>query len=306
MKKQWVFYLALALIGLAWGATFPISKIAVSTGYKPFGIMVWQTVGALILTGGFTLARGKSLLMPRRYFGLFFGVAMLGSVISGYFSYAAAPHLPAGVLSIIIALVPLFAMPIALLLGFEKPAMGRLAGLGFGALAVIVLVAPDTSLPDPEKAIFVLVAMLATLAYGAEGNFLAWFGGRGGEEYPDPIQILFGASIIGLCVVFPLALGSGQFLNPIRVWSAPDWAILQISVLSTCAYVGYIWLIGHTGPVFAAQVSYLVTGFGVLWSMLLLNESYSAYIWAALGLMMVGLFLVQPRADDVAGGRSKP
>ena len=25
-----------------WGAVFPITKVAVSTGHKPFGIMVWQ------------------------------------------------------------------------------------------------------------------------------------------------------------------------------------------------------------------------------------------------------------------------
>ena len=31
------------------------------------------------------------------------------------------------------------------------------------------------------------------------------------------------------------------------------------------------------------------------WSITLLGESYSPYIWAALALMLVGIFLVQPR-----------
>ena len=38
--------------------------------------------------------------------------------------------------------------------------------------------------------------------------------------------------------------------------------------------------------VFAAQVSYLVTGFGILWAKLLLGESYSSWVCAALALMM--------------------
>ena len=52
---------------------------------------------------------------------------------------------------------------------------------------------------------------------------------------------------------------------------------------------------GRAGAVFAAQGAYIVTGFGVLWSMLLLGEVYSIWIWAAMALIFAGLFLVQPR-----------
>lgn len=298
LKPVWVFYFALTLIGATWGLTFPISKIVVSTGYQPFGILVWQLVGAIILTAGFTVLRRRSLRLARRYLWLYIGTALLGSVIPGYFSYWAAAHLPAGVLAIIIALVPLYAMPIALVMEFEKPSVFRLLGLLFGAAAVVVLVAPDTSLPDPGKSIFVFVAMLATIAYGAEGNFLEWFGRRNLSSMPDPFQILFGASIVGLCVATPLALTTGQLIDPFLPWSAPEWGILITAVISTLAYAGYIWLIGHTGPIFAAQVSYLVTGFGVFWSMLLLSESYSNWVWLAMALILVGLFLVQPRQRE--------
>jgi len=297
-KSVWVFYLALVLIGATWGLTFPITKVVVSTGYQPYGILVWQLVSAIILTGAFTLWRRKTLRFSRRHFPLYFGVAMLGSVVSGYFSYTAAPHLPGGVLAIIIALVPLFSMPVALLMGFEKPSLYRLSGLFFGAGAVVLLVGPETSLPTPGTEIFVIVAMLSTLAYGIEGNFLEWFNARATDPVPDPFQVLFGASIFGLCVALPLALVSGQYIDPFIEWSAPEWGILLISVLSTFAYSGYIWLIGRTGPVFAAQVSYLVTSFGVGWSMMLLGESYSSWVWLALILILAGLFLVQPRQRE--------
>ena len=55
-------------------------------------------------------------------------------------------------------------------------------------------------------------------------------------------------------------------------------------------------MVGRAGSVFAAQTSYLVTGFGVLWSILFLQEVYSPHIWAAMTLMLGGIFLVQPRA----------
>ena len=53
--------------------------------------------------------------------------------------------------------------------------------------------------------------------------------------------------------------------------------------------------LGQAGAVFAAQVSYLVTAFGVIWAKFLLNETYSAWIWLAMAVIFVGLFLVQPR-----------
>ena len=64
-------------------------------------------------------------------------------------------------------------------------------------------------------------------------------------------------------------------------------------------YAGYVWLVGRAGPVFAVQVSFLVTLFGVLWARLILDEAYAPTVWVALGLMMVGMFLVQPRRSRV-------
>ena len=54
-------------------------------------------------------------------------------------------------------------------------------------------------------------------------------------------------------------------------------------------------MVGAAGAMFAVQVSYLVTGFGVIWAMLILGESYSGWVWAAMAVMFLGMFLVQPR-----------
>ncbi len=169
--------------------------------------------------------------------------------------------------------------------------MIRLFGTFCGAIAVFLLIGPDTSLPEGTKVIYVLVAAMAPFLYGCEGNFLTWYGARG----LDALQILFGASVIGLALAIPLALGSGQFISPLHPWGAADWAILASSVINWSAYAGYVWLIGKAGPVFSAQVGYLVTLFGVLISMVFLGESYSWFVWMAMALMLLGIFLVQPR-----------
>ncbi len=280
-------------MGAVWGGVFTLSKIAVSTGHQPLGLLLWQLVVSVLLCVPVLLYRGKFNCFSRSVLALFVGVAALGTVVPNYISFRAVENLPAGVIVIIIALVPLFALPMALALGYEKFNWKRFSGIGFGAIAVALLVGPEASLPDASKIGFVFLAILVPILYGAEGIYLTWMG----DKNLDPVQILFGASIVGVLFVLPLAIGTGQYLSPIRVWGAPEYAIVANSIGNWAAYVGYIWLIRRAGPIFAAQVSYLVTGFGIVWAMLVLGESYSIYIWAALGLMMVGLFMVQPNED---------
>ena len=47
-------------------------------------------------------------------------------------------------------------------------------------------------------------------------------------------------------------------------------ALVSASVVHVLVYATYVWLVGQAGAVFTAQVSYLVTGFGLLWAWLLL------------------------------------
>ncbi len=188
----------------------------------------------------------------------------------------------------------MFALPIAILLKLEKFEWRRAVGILLGLCAILLLVGPSTSLPDPAKAAFVLLACLAPLCYGIEDNFVAKFTLRG----LTPVQAILGASLVGFILVTPAMIQTGQWISLNRVWGPAEWAILGMSVLHGFAYTGYVWLVARAGPVFAAQVAYLVTGFGVLWSILLLNESYSTWVWLALILMLAGLFLVQPKGED--------
>ncbi|MCK0148989.1 DMT family transporter [Marivita sp. S6314] len=283
--------LVLILAGAAWGVTQPLAKIAVSEGYKPIGILFWQLlIGAAVLFG-VCLLRGTPMRFSKPDLRLFVMIALIGSVFPGITSYSAAVHLPSGVLSILLSSIPMIAFPIALAFGHETFRWRRLAGLSLGFCGISLLILPEASLPDSVKTIWVFVALFSSLCYALEGNLVARMGTNG----LDPVQVLCGASLVGVCVTLPLAVATDQFIAPFRGWGAPDWAILASSLLHAAAYTSYVWLVGRAGPVFAVQISYLVTLFGVTWAMLFLAESYSPYFWAALAVMLAGLALVQPR-----------
>jgi drug/metabolite transporter (DMT)-like permease len=278
-------------MGLGWGATQPLGKIATSTGHQYLGLIFWQLViGALVL-GGLLVVQRKSVPITRGTLGFAVVIAFVGTIIPNSTFYYSVVHLPAGIMSILISTVPLMAFPIALAVGTDRFSLIRLSGLLCGLLGVILIAAPAGALPDAAMAAFLPVAMLGPLFYAIEGNYVAKFGTAG----MDAVQAMFLASLAGAVITLPLALGSGHFFNPFRSWSVAETALAASSIIHCMAYASYVWLAARVGAVFAAQTSYIVTGTGVIWAMLLLGERFSPWVWAALAVMLLGLTLVQPR-----------
>ncbi|WP_343081180.1 DMT family transporter [Ostreiculturibacter nitratireducens] len=283
--------LALLCIGAGWGFTQPLAKIAVSEGYRGFGIIVWQFAIGVFVLGVITALRGRRLPLGRAPLALYAVVALIGTVLPNAASYQAAVYLPAGIISICISLVPILAFPVALLMRLDRFGWVRFTGLVLGLTGVLMIVVPGSSLPDRAMLAAVPLALIAPLCYAFEGNIVAKWGTFG----MDPIQVLLGASVVGILFAVPLAFVTGQWITPPAVFRAPDWAIVVSSAIHAFAYAAYVGMVGRAGPVFAVQVAYLVTGFGVLWAMAILGEAYSGWIWASLALMFAGMFLVQPR-----------
>ena len=186
----------------------------------------------------------------------------------------------------------MFSLMIALTARLEQFQWLRLAGVLLGATAIALIVLPESSLPDPTKAVFVLIALIGPLCYGIEGNYLSV------RQPADtgPVATLYGASVIGTVVSLPVTLLTGSFINPFETGiAASELALLGTIMLHIAAYIGYIWMVTAAGAVFAAQIAYIVTPAGILLSMVLLGEQPSAYLWSALAILLLGLFLVQPK-----------
>ena len=295
MKGQYWLYGVLLLMGMGWGVTIPLAKIAVSTGHQPMGLIFWQLAVMVVFLWAITILRGRRLRFGREFWRLFVMVALFGAVLPDIFFYLAAAKLPGGIMAIVVSTVAMFSLPIAITLGNERFEARRLFGVIFGLIGIVMLIGPDESLPAGTSAIFVLLALCAPALYATEGNLVMKWGTQG----LDPMQVILGASIIGMIIAAPIALVSGQWIDPTQGIAAPELALAGGAALHALVYACYVWLVGRAGSVFTAQTSYVVTAFGVLSSMVLLKESYSSWVWLALGIMIAGMFLVQPRAARV-------
>lgn len=288
-------YGALVVFGVVWGLMQPLSKIAVIGGFEPFGMMVWQ--GAISLCLASFLSARKGLPKGRAQWQFCAQVAVLGNLIPHFATFTAVSHLPAGLMAIILALVPILALLIGGLIGREAFTPLRVCGviLGLLAMCIIALTSADARTDTAVWPIWAVgVAALAPLCYAINSTLTAARGMAG----MHPLQAFAGASAIFLPVSIIFAMLSGQ-LRWLSL-DVPSLSVIAISVSHTMIYAGYLWLLGRSGAVFASQTAYLVTGFGVIWSMIILDERYATLVWVALALIFVALTLVRPVQTPLA------
>lgn len=291
MNRRLLYGAVLLGSGLAWGSTQTLGKIAVSTGHQQFGLIFWQLAIGAVFLGLITLIQRKSVPLTRATLGFSVVIAVIGTIIPNSAFYYAVAHLPAGIMSIIISTVPLLSFPIALAIGMDRFSLPRLVGLLCGLAGVALIALPQASLPEIGMAAFIPIALIGPLFYACESNLV----GRYGTAGMDPLQAMFLTSAVGTVLALPLALGSGQWINPVARFGPPEMALVASSLVHALAYTGYLWLAARAGAVFAAQTGYIVTATGVIWAIVVLDERYSGWVWAALVLMLFGLSLVQPR-----------
>jgi len=283
-------WVVLVAIGLAWGATGPLSKLAVSDGNHPVGVAFWTTTIAAVVLTTALFASGRRLPLDRRHLLFFLGCGLLGTALPNTLSYTAYKHLPVGIMVMVVSLVPMATLLLALPLGLERVEPRRLLGLMLGTAALMMIALPETSLPEPDQAAWIVLPVIVTLAYAGENIYIAAARPPG----CDTLTVMSGLSWAALALLVPMLVATGGWVDLGRM-APPERAIVASATLHIFAYFGFIWLIARAGPIFAAQVAYVVTGSGVVLGMVVYGERHSPWVWGALALMFAGLALVKPR-----------
>jgi len=286
---DWLF---LIFFGVCWGLSVPLSKTAMSTGHHPLAVIFWQLViGAVALAMPVLFFR-LPVPLHARYLVFCFGLALVGTLIPNTASFAAYANLPAGIVAIVIATVPMFALLFALSLRQERFELRRAVGIFLGVGALILIALPEARSPGAGALWFIGLALVAAAGYGAEGSYISRFE----PKRTAPVVSLMVASVLGAPVAGIIAWQMGVFLDPTTIpFGAPEQAIVAGSIMHAIAYSGFIWLVGRAGPVFTSQIAYVVTLSAVSASVLILGERYPVTVLLALMLMVFGLWLVQPK-----------
>lgn len=296
MGKRLRGWVILLIMGMAWGLSFSLARVAASAGIHPFSITFWEALGAggtLILV---CLVRRRPIPLSRDLLLLYLVAGALGMVVPNAIFFYAAAHVPAGILSISLAVIPLITFVASAALRLERFAPGRAAGVCIGILAILLLVGPQESLPDPAQLPWVLACVGAASCYAGFNIMMSLWKPPGASAFTTTAALFAAASLL----LVPVMGATDSFVAPGWPWTEVEWSLLGLGLINAVAFSLFVYLIETAGPVFTSQTSNLVTLFGVLWGIAIFGEQNSVWVWLSLAAMMLAITLVTPRRAETA------
>jgi drug/metabolite transporter (DMT)-like permease len=277
-------------MGVLWGLSLSLAKIGVQAGGHPIGMGLWQVCTSASMLLVFLLVRRRiPVIRPDILrFGLVCGGC--GVAFPSIALFWCALYLPAGIVAIAFASLPLFTYLMSVLLGIEKGQTRRLLGVVIGLSAMMLMILPEGSLPGPDLTGWVILALIASVGMSVENTY------AGGYRPPDvgSLELSFIRQATAALILFPLAWYFDSMMPLFEVWGTAQWATTSTGLLSGVAFTLLLYVINTAGPIFASQTAYIITLAGVGWGMILFGETHSAYIWLALALTLIGITLVKP------------
>lgn len=278
----------LLTLGIIYGLHFVANRWAVEAGIPTFAYVFWYCLSAgvilLIISAGFRE-------LPRllwSHWRVYLIMGCLGIAAPLALLTWLSLKLPAGVIALTVVISPIFTYLFALALRLDRFRMISVAGIGAGLVAVLLVTVPETSLPEPDMAGWLLLALLAPVSFAATNVFAAAIRPPAVSSLTLATGLLLGSALLML----PVMLASGQ------AWLPPAATIQgNIGLLVAIAINAIIWwifleIVRNAGPIFFSQANYVVVLAGLGWGILLFGEAPSPFIWGATALMIVGLGLL--------------
>ena len=267
---------------------FVLNKFAVEGGVPPFAFAFWPMLFAGILLLLTALARGERMSFERTHLRayLLVGVFVVG-VPMGVLTFL-ADRLPQGLISMVVIFAPTMTYLFAILLGVDRLRWLSSAGLALGIGGILVIVLPDVSLPEPNMAWWLLLALLAPVALGL-GNVLAVLAR---PPAMPPTVLAAGMMLSGAVLLAPVMAASGQIYLFEGAAPGVNWNFLYATLLNAVFYTVFLELVRISGPVFFSQINYLTVATGFGWGMILFSERYSLYVWGGTALMASSVLLL--------------
>lgn len=286
-------FLVLA-VGLVWGLTPALSRMASGLGSNPLGLAVWVNAIAAIFCLSIAIYRGKFPRLSRSEFLFFLGWAILAGILQRMTTFIVTEHVEAAMLSLIVTLQGFMVFGFAAITKVERATPRRLLGLIVGLFGVSIVLFTRFDLGGGSQNAWLFFAMLLPLLFAVEALVLA-------GKRPERIDIFASVGImmaLSTLMLGPLAYFTGDLMPLGPQIGQLEFLVLFMGIVGASSLLLSFHLIATAGAVFYSQSAYSMTIAGVVWGMLLLNEELSMIAWAAFAVIVVGMYLVEPKSGD--------
>jgi drug/metabolite transporter (DMT)-like permease len=281
----------LILLGFVWGTGYSIARFAVTNGVNPLGYSFWQSLGPAILICLITWSGREKIKISTSHCRYYFICGLTGIALPNTNMYFAAPHLPAGLLAVIVNTVPIMAYIMALIARVESFSWIRLTAVGLALSGLMLILLPVSSLPSPQMIPWILSALLTPLCFA----FCSVYITRYRPADSTSLSLAAGTLVFSSIFLTPLVLGTHSFYSFHMPLTMPDWVILLEILLSSIGYVLFFKLLQISGPVYYSFVDTIVAITGLFWGHLIFGEQLNFWTSIAVVLILLSLILVNKR-----------
>jgi len=274
-------------LGVIWGLQISLAKIAgEDVGATSAGLLLMHIFLATVFAA-FQITKGQWFVPSQREIGFYAVSAVLVNIAPLWLELTIAPHMSAGLLTLISCMSPIMTVVFVLFLRAEHITWQRVLGVLVGVAAVVVVLVPKASIGDAEfgwtMLAFVLPALMA--AYGV---FMkqAWPRGR------TPLQVSTCILIAGTVMLFPIHFATSALpLEEMRSQYA-SIPLLMLAISIGFEFYLFALLIRLGGAVIASCADYVAVLAGLGWGFILFGERPDTGLWLAVGLCFMALWLI--------------
>jgi drug/metabolite transporter (DMT)-like permease len=285
----------LLLLASIWGASFMFIKVMLDE-VSPAGVGWLRLGGGAVLIIGVVAVRRTPIPRDARYWRSTLVVGAFGSGIPFLLIPLAEEEISSQLAGILNGAMPLWAAIIAHVALVEERldrvgAFGLL--LGFVGLAVVI--GPGIFDLGDASTQGALMMLAAALSYGASAVWV-----RRRLRGVDSTLLAGNQTVLAFLYLTPWVLIDGV-PNPAEFSANVLWSALALGFLATgVAYLIYYWLLATLHATQASLVTYLAPAAAVFWGWAILDESIGLAVWPGLGLILLGMYLVNRPATPAA------
>ncbi len=285
------------MLGFIWGSGYSLAKYAMTNGVPPLGYAFWQALGpALLLLLTSFITQNNTILQPRNW-PFFLICGLVGIAIPNTNMYFIAPHIPAGLLAVLVNTVPLLVYPLALAAGQERFDVWRILALVLGMTGILLIIAPDNG---PLFSSWTLLALISPLCFALCSIYIAAYQ----PQKLNALQAASGMLLAASLLLTPIVIQQQAFYPLSTPFTTAKQVVLLEIILSSLGYILFFQLVRLAGPVFYSLTGGMVALTGLFWGFVVFNETPNYLQSLAIFCVISALFLVSWRQSKQPQGAS--
>ena len=218
---------------------------------------------------------------------IFFSIAgIFAYIVPLSVEFIVAPKIEAGILTLIVSIVPVFTLLIIWLFRLLNVTTKLVIGTLFGLIGISILLFGN-NYNDVSVNIWAIYALIIPLSYAFDAIFMEKF-------WPKNLntkQVAFGECVASLIFVILLSFFFGNELYHYYQWFVVPsfWVLTIVTFIEVWLF---FYILSNSGAVFVNLGSYLVMPAGFVWGYIFFGETFTFIKFISTLFIVISIFLL--------------